>query len=323
MPTNHRIVPPHRIVVLAYDGVVPFDLSTPCEVFERTRLADQSKPYQVLVCAEKRQVRTASFSIQTRHSLRALLRADTVILPGIDDVSVPVSKALTRAVCAAAARGARIVSLCTGAFVLASTGLLDGLSATTHWMAAEALATKFPLVRVDPTVLYVDNGKVLTSAGAAAGLDLCLYLVRCDFGADVAAHTARLSVMPLERAGGQAQFIRLSPAPDDLASLHRLLDWAQRHLDQPLSARTLAAQGGFSLRTLHRHFQNQLQTGPAAWIARARIASAQILLEKSTLSIDLVAERVGFESTNAFRSQFRKVTRTTPKAWRDSFGQRK
>src|SRR4051794_2344018 len=205
-------IQPRRLVaVVAFDEVVPFDLSTPCEVFGWTELADGRAPYSVKVCGVTPEVRAGVFNIHTRWGLSALREAHTVIVPGITDIAAPVPLRLIRALRAAAARGARVASICSGAFVLAATGLLDGKRVTTHWLAAAELARRYPALTVDPGVLYIDHGNLLTSAGAAAGLDLCLHLVRRDFGGAGAAQAARRAVMPLEREGGQAQFIAHDP----------------------------------------------------------------------------------------------------------------
>lgn len=197
----------HTVAVLALDQVVPFDLSTPIEVFNRTRLPDGRVAYRVRICGATPVVDAGAFTLRPPWGLDALDDADTIMLPGCADVTAPIPDNVLQALRRAAARGARIASICSGAFILAATGLLDGLRATTHWAAAPALAELHPAIDVDPDVLYVDCGQFLTSAGAAAGLDLCLHLIRRDHGSAVAADAARLSVMPLEREGGQAQFI--------------------------------------------------------------------------------------------------------------------
>ncbi|WP_280181344.1 GlxA family transcriptional regulator, partial [Nocardia farcinica] len=217
--------------------------------------------------------------------------------------------------------GTRIASICTGTFPLAATGLLDGLRATTHWAAAEALARAHPAVTVDPDVLYVDNdGRVLTSAGAAAGLDLCLHLVRRDYGSAVAADAARLAVMPLEREGGQAQFIvaPLPPAPSGSA-LEPLLIWLQDNLSRPLTLGEIAAHAGTSTRTLLRQFRDQTGTTPLRWLHRARIHRAQHLLETTDHTVERIATQVGFGSPTTFRERFTRVTGVTPHAYRRSF----
>lgn len=194
----------HTVAVLALDGVIAFDLSTPLEVFTRTRLPDGRPAYRVRVCAATEEVDAGAFTLRAPYGLDDLADADTIIVPGCADPSVPVPPDVLDALRGAAADGTRIASVCAGALVLAATGLLDGLRATTHWAAAGLLAARHPEIDVDPDVLYVDNGQFLTSAGAAAGLDLCLHLIRRDHGSAVAADAARLSVMPLEREGGQA-----------------------------------------------------------------------------------------------------------------------
>lgn len=319
MTTTDRKRSRHRVAVVAYDGVVPFDLSTPCEIFERSSTADGLPAYEVRVCGVTREVRSSHFKMTTGFGLKELTRADTIVLPGVDDLSRPVSPALIKAVRAAAARGARIVSICTGAFVLAATGLLDGRKATTHWAGTAELARRFPLVNVDPAVLYVDEGSLLTSAGAAAGLDLCLHLVRKDLGAAAAAQTSRLSVMPLERAGGQAQFIVPQPPVTDATSLEPLLAWAQAHLSHALDSPSLARRAAMSVRTLHRHFVEQTGTTPGHWVTHARVRRSQVLLEKSRRSVEQIADEVGFGSATAFRVQFKRVVGTSPARYRASF----
>lgn len=308
----------HTVVVVALDGVVPFDLATPCEVFGRTRRPDGTLPYDVRVCGVSSKVNAGLFSLVTRRGLGALARADTIIVPGVQDLSRPIPPRLIRALRAAAARGTRIASICTGAFILAAAGLLDGQRATTHWLAAPQLEKAFPEITVDAQVLYVDNGQILTSAGAAAGLDLCLHLVRRDFGASLAADAARVSVMPLERSGGQAQFISY-PAPTDAASLDALLTWMTSHLHRPLGLRQLAKRAGMSTRTLSRRFRDQLGTTPAQWLKRARIRRAQQLLETTSHPVERIAELAGFGSTAAFRTRFVRQVGTAPLSYRRAF----
>jgi transcriptional regulator GlxA family with amidase domain len=246
-------------------------------------------------------------------------RADTIIVPGIDDLDRPLSHAVKEAIRKSIRRGARVASICTGAFVLASTGALDGLRATTHWLVAPELARRHPHIVVDADVLYIDNGGILTSAGAAAGLDLCLHLVRRDLGADVAARTARGAVMPLERAGGQAQFIAYAPPSDTGTPIGKLTEWIAGHLTADLSLSALARHAAMSTRTLCRRFHEQVGETPAAWIARARVARAQHLLETTDRSVDDVAMAVGFRSSTVLREHFSRVLGTTPKAYKQSF----
>jgi transcriptional regulator GlxA family with amidase domain len=309
----------HTVAVVAFDGVVPFDLATPCEVFGRTRSATGAPAYRVEVCGESRDVDAGVFRMRPRFGLARLSRADTLVVPGVADTSRPVSPRLVRALLAAKARGARIASICTGAFVLAAAGVLDGQRATTHWLAAPELAARYPSVRVDADVLYVDGGQVLTSAGAAAGLDLCLHLVRRDHGAQVAASAARLAVMPLERAGGQAQFIVHEPPIDDGGSLEPILRWMDERSGTALSLDAIARRAGASVRTFSRRFRAQTGTTPLQWLLQARVRRAQRLLESTTWSVDTIAARAGFGSAGALRLHFRRIVGTPANAYRRAF----
>ncbi|RLQ04548.1 helix-turn-helix domain-containing protein [Micromonospora sp. BL1] len=309
----------HTVAVLALDTVVPFDLATPIEVFDRTRLPGGRPGYRVVVCAERPTVTTGVFDIAVPWRLDVLADADTVIVPGVTDPGAAAPAPVLDALRAAEARGTRIASICGGAFTLAAAGLLDGRRATTHWVAAAQLAARYPRVQVDPNVLYVDNGQILTSAGAAAGLDLCLHLIRTDHGAAVAADAARLSVMPLERAGGQAQFIAHEPPAPDGTTLEPLLTWMRQNAGRDLALADIARHAGMSVRTLNRRFRDQVGTTPLRWLHRVRVHQAQHLLETTAHPVDRVATQVGFGSVTAFRDRFRRVTGTSPQAYRRSF----
>ncbi|MEU2083423.1 helix-turn-helix domain-containing protein [Streptomyces albus] len=310
----------HTVAVLALDQVIPFDLSTPLEVFSRTRLPDGRPGYQLRVCAEQPEVDAGAFVLRAPWGLEGLRGADTVIVPGTTTAAPP-PPAVREALCAAAEAGTRIASICSGTFPLASTGLLDGLRATTHWAAADRLAAAHPAVEVDPEVLYVDNGQFLTSAGAAAGLDLCLHMIRRDYGSAVAADAARLSVMPLEREGGQAQFIVHDHTPTPQGSiLEPLLDWLRENLGRDLTLSDIAAHAGMSTRTLIRRFRDQTGTTPLQWLHRARIRQAQHLLETTQHSVERIAAQVGFGSSTAFRDRFKRTTGVSPNAYRRTFG---
>src|SRR6266511_3059605 len=220
----------------------------------------------------------------------------------------------------AAANGTRIASICSGAFILAATGLLDGHRATTHWLAAALLAELHPAIDVDPDVLYVDNGQLLTSAGAAAGLDLCLHLIRRDHGSAVAADAARLSVMPLEREGGQAQFIVHDQPPTPRGSiLEPVLRWMEDNCGKDLTLDDMATHAGMSTRTLNRRFREQTGTTPTQWLLRIRIRQAQYLLEATDRPVDRIASQVGFGSPTAFRDRFKRIVGTSPNAYRAAF----
>jgi len=308
----------HKVAVLAMHGFVPFDLGIPFEVFRRVSFADGSPAYDVRVCGEATAVRCAAYSIRAPETLRQLAQADTVIIPGIEDVSRPAPRNVLKSIKDAWERGARIASICSGAFVLAQTGLLDGRRATTHWMGTDELARRFPDITVDPEVLFVDEGRIITSAGAAAGLDMCFHLVRKDHGNAIAAHAARLAVAPLDRDGGQAQFIRHQP-PDSNATLAPLLDWMKRNLHHRLDVETLAARARVSPRTLARRFQEQTGTTPHQWLIRARILFAQELLETTSSSIEEVAAACGFEAPVTFRTRFHRVVGVNPTTYRQRF----
>ncbi|MFF7725445.1 GlxA family transcriptional regulator [Streptomyces sp. NPDC008001] len=311
----------HTVAVLALDRVIPFDLSTPIDVFGRTRLPDGRPGYQVRVCAAQPETDAGAFALRAPWGLEGLEGADTIVVPGTTDPAAPLPADVRDALRAAARAGTRIASICTGTFPLAATGLLDGLRVTTHWIAAGLLAATYPGLSVDPDVLYVDNGQFLTSAGAAAGLDLCLHMIRRDYGSAVAADAARLSVMPLEREGGQAQFIvhdHTSPAPQGSA-LEPLLAWLHDNLARNLALDDIATHAGMSTRTLIRRFREHTGTTPLQWLHRARIRRAQHLLETTQHSVERIGTQVGFGSPTAFRDRFKRTTGVSPHTYRRTF----
>lgn len=310
----------HAVEILALDDVVPFDLSAPLQVFDWARLPDGRRPYRVRVCAGSPEVRGEGLVLRVDRGLDALRSADTVIVPGCNPATGPTSPAALDALREAAAAGTRIASVCSGAFILAEAGLLDGLPATTHWAAAAELARRHPEIDVRPDVLYVDNGQIITSAGAAAALDMCLHLVRRDHGSAVAADSARRAVVPLEREGGQAQFIvhEHPPVPRGSA-LEPVLEWIGDHLADEITVGTLAARAGMSERTFGRRFREQTGTTPLRWLLAARVRRAQYLLESGDLPVERVARQAGFGSPTAFRERFRQVVGTSPQAYRTAF----
>jgi transcriptional regulator GlxA family with amidase domain len=309
----------HRVVIVALDRVVSFDLALAADTFLAASGGSEKPRYRVRVCGVQSEVSAGTFCVRMQYGLSELARADTIILPGLSDLDAVVPEVLVRALHKAAARGVRIATICSGAFLLAATGLLDGRRATTHWRAAPELARRFPNILVDPDVLYVDEGQFLTSAGAAAGIDLCLHMIRLDFGAAVAAETARISVMPLERAGGQSQFIvHEQPAPEG-ASLAALLEWMERQLHKDHTLQSLARRAGMSVRSLNRRFREQTGTTPLRWLIRARVRRAQQLLETTSHSIEVIAQQVGFSSATALREHFRRVVDTSPNLYRRAF----
>jgi transcriptional regulator GlxA family with amidase domain len=302
------------VAVLALPGVVLGDLAIPVELLSRAVLSDGVHPYRVVTCGLTQTVRSTACEIRVSHGMAALRNADTLIVAGAD-ISIPVSPDIIAAIRRAAARGCRIASICSGAFVLAATGLLDGRRAATHWKLAAELSRRYPRIQVEPDVLYVDHGKLLTSAGAAAGTDLCLHLIRKDHGAAVASESARLAVTPLERSGGQAQFIRQVP-PVAHGSLQSLQEWVTRNLGNRLSVAALARRHATSVRTLHRRFVQQTGVTPAQWILQKRVRRAQELLETTSISIDAVAHAVGFSAASTFRERFRAIVGTNPLNYR-------
>lgn len=309
----------HTVAILALDGVIAFDLATPLEVFGRSRLPDGRPAYRVVVCAPRDEVSAGAFALRAPWRLDMLSEADTIIVPGLADPTAPIMDEVLDSLRAAAANKVRLASICVGAFILAAAGLLDGVRATTHWNATSLLAQRYPSVQVDPDVLFVDNGQILTAAGAAAGLDLCLYLIRKDYGAAVAADAARLSVMPLERDGGQAQFIIHEPPLAEGATLEPLLRWMEEHAHQELTLAQIAAQGCMSTRTLNRRFREQLGATPLQWLHRSRLRQAQALLETTDQPVERIAQRVGFGSPTTFRERFKQVVGASPQAYRRAF----
>lgn len=312
----------HTIAVVAFDGISPFHLSVPCLVFGEDRQEDGIPPTRVLICAERRgRLRTtAGFSIEVPEGLERLAEVDTVIVPSWRNPEELASEELLSALRSAHDRGARIVGLCLGAFVLAQAGLLDGRRATTHWKWANMFSRRFPNVKLDQDVLYVEDGALLTSAGTAAGLDCCLHLLRSRIGAELANRLARRLVISPHRQGGQAQFIE-QPVPDkvDGDRLSETLDWAQQHLDQTLSLDDLAAHALMSRRTFTRRFRERTGTTFNKWINTQRLAFAQQLLETTDLPIESIACTAGFGSALSLRQHFAESLRTSPSAYRREF----
>jgi AraC family transcriptional regulator, transcriptional activator FtrA len=311
------------VAVLAYDGLCTFEFGVAYEIFglHRPEMGDGWYRYR-MVSIEPGKLRAAGgLSVEADGDLSLLGDADLVIVPGWRGQDAPVPPPLVNALQVAHARGARLVSLCSGVFVLAATGLLDGLRATTHWRYTDALAERHPAIRIAPDVLYVDNGSILTAAGSAAGIDLCLHIVRRDFGPEAANRVARRLVVPPHRDGGQAQYIE-SPVPVSYESqrLGALIDWMRGNIaeDQPLPA--LAARAGMSLRTFQRRFEHMTGLSPGAWLIRERVNRARELLEGSPdLSVETVADLCGFRASETLRHHFRNLTGVTPAAYRQRF----
>jgi transcriptional regulator GlxA family with amidase domain len=310
----------HVVAAVVDQGALTFDFAIPCEVFglDRSDIVDPWYEFLVVGAGDRRVRMQTGFVIDAPYGLEALERAATIIVPGWSDPDNEPSVKLQQALVRAHERGARLVSLCTGAFVLAAAGLLDDRRATTHWMYAERLRRRYPRVRLDPDVLYVADGRVLTSAGTAAGIDLCLHLVAVDHGLEVAAAVARRLVMPLFRSGGQAQYVDTPIAPDP-GGLGALLDWGRANLAGGITVDDLAAGGAMSPRTLTRRFRAAVGMPPGEWLQRERVRLAQRLLERTDDPVEVVARRAGYEAAVTMRAQFAARLRTSPRAYRQTF----
>jgi transcriptional regulator GlxA family with amidase domain len=306
----------HHVTVLALADVVAFDLSTPAQVF-----GNEPGRYAFTACGVRagNVPSTTGFAIDVPRGLDAVAEADTVLVPGLRPPQWPPPAAALDALRAAHERGARVASICTGAFVLAQAGLLDGRRATTHWAHAERLARHYPAVTVDPGVLYVDEGDVLTSAGVAAGIDLCLHLVRRDHGAEVANAVARRIVVAPHRDGGQAQFVEAPLPPAGNRGLEATRAWAAHRLREPLTVAAMARHAACSERTFARRFRAETGTTPLQWLLGQRVLHARRLLEATDLPVEHVADEAGFGTAASLRSHFRRATATTPLAYRRTF----
>ncbi|HZX27615.1 MAG TPA: helix-turn-helix domain-containing protein [Telluria sp.] len=322
MPTASSSPRGIDIAVLAFDGISPFHLSVPCLVFGEDHTDDGVPRNALRICAERpgRLGTTAGFALEAPHGLDGLRGADLVIVPSWPDPATPASAALCDALRAAHADGATVVGLCLGAFPVAQAGLLDGRGATTHWRCADAFARRFPQVKLDPAVLYVEDGRVVTSAGTAAGLDCCLHLLRGQIGAELANRVARRIVVAPHRAGGQAQFIEqpviARPDGDRLAAA---LAWARQNLNGELDVDALAARSLMSRRTFTRQFRERTGTTFSQWLVQQRVALSQRLLETTDFAVERIAAEAGFGSAISLRQHFARQLRITPAAYRRSF----
>ncbi|MEV0319095.1 GlxA family transcriptional regulator [Streptomyces sp. NPDC050658] len=317
---------PHTVAVLVRDGVLPMELGLVHQLFGNARSADGTPLYQPLTCAlAPGRIRTdADFPIYAEHGPDTIATADTVIVPASheeDESLAPGTLPPALAETLASATGARIASICTGAFVLAAAGLLDGRRATTHWLSAGLFARTFPAVTVDPDVLYVDeaDGRVLTSAGEAAGIDLCLHMIRRDHGAAVAADVARRNVVPPHREGGQAQYIQRPVTERGLTSTGRARSWALTRLADPLTLAELAERESMSVRTFSRRFREETGLTPMQWLTQRRIDRARALLEETDHTVDRIATDAGFGTGASLRQHFQAGLGVSPGAYRMTF----
>jgi AraC family transcriptional regulator, transcriptional activator FtrA len=307
--------------MLVSDQMPIFEAAVPCEVFgiDRSDLASPWYRFSVVGIGDGPVALSSGFTLTTSASADTLKRAGTVIVPACANVHEAQPEALVEAVRAAHRRGARILSICSGAFVLAAAGVLDGRRAATHWLHAEELARRFPAVTVDPAVLYVEDDNVITSAGTAAGIDACLHLVRLDHGAGVAAELARRMVTPPHREGGQAQYFRPVPIPIGDDWLAPLLDWINENLHRTLVTADLAMQAAVSNRTLERRFTSVLGMSPLQWLLQQRVRRAQHMLETSDRSVEWVATACGFGTTASLRAHFARIVGLSPSRYRQAF----
>ncbi|KAB0480498.1 transcriptional regulator, AraC family with amidase-like domain [Pseudomonas reinekei] len=313
---------PGLVAILAYDGLCTFEFGIAVEVFGLARPEFDFPWYSHQIAAVDQGPMRAMGGIQVLADggLELLEQARTIIIPGWRDRHAAVPDALLAALRKAHARGARLLSICSGVFVLAATGLLDGRSATTHWRYASELAERFPNILVDPDVLYVDSGQLITSAGSAAGIDACLHLVARDFGTQVANSVARRLVMSPQRSGGQAQFIPTPVSPTPRSDLSRVMQWARERLHEPLEVRDLASEAAMSERTFLRRFSEASGQSPKTWLQHERLGRARELLESTDHTTEQIALRCGYRSVESFRVAFRSVVGVPPSVYRERFG---
>ncbi|MDR6607680.1 transcriptional regulator FtrA [Pseudomonas synxantha] len=313
---------PGMVAILAYDGLCTFEFGIAVEIFGLPRPEFDFPWYEHRIVAVDQGPMRAMGGIQVLADggMELLADARTIIIPGWRDRSATVPVELIAALRQAHARGARLLSICSGVFVLAATGLLDGHGATTHWRYTSELAERFPGILVDPDVLYVDSGQLITSAGSAAGIDACLHLVARDFGTQVANCVARRLVMSPQRSGGQAQFIPTPVSPTPRSDLSRVMQWARERLHEPLEVRDLASKAAMSERTFLRRFTEASGQSPKTWLQHERLGRARELLESSDQNTEQIAERCGYRSVESFRVAFRTVVGVPPSVYRERFG---
>jgi AraC family transcriptional activator FtrA len=319
----------HRVVMVVSAGMPVFEAAVPCQVFgiDRPHLASPWYRFAVVGIGPGPVRLAPGFLVAPTSGAGGVggiapADADTLVVPACANVHERPPDDLVTVVREAYERGARILSICSGAFVLAAAGVLDGRRATTHWAHAEELSRRYPAVRVDPSVLYLEDGNVITSAGTVAGVDACLHVVRLDHGAAVAAELARALVTPPHRDGGQAQYHRPAVHPSGEGWLGPLLDWAVAHLDRPLVSADLAGRAGVSVRTLERRFGAVLGMSPLRWLVRQRIRRAQQLLESTDQPVDWIATNCGFGTAAGLRSHFNRLVGVSPTAYRRAFAER-
>lgn len=311
----------HLVVAVAYDQLCTFEFGCTVELFALQRAELDVEWYRFAVCAaEPGKIRAAGgITVEAPYTLKLLDKADTIIIPGWRDAEEQPPEALLKKLRAAYQRGARLCSICSGVFVLAAAGILEGKTVTTHWRYADKLARRYPGLEIKPDALYVDQGQIITSAGSAAGLDMLLHLVRKDHGVKVANLVAQRLVIPPHREGGQAQFVPRPVASDEEGRLAKLMDAVRAQPALPHTLQSLASQAAMSPRTLQRQFQLATGLGPYEWLIRERVAIARELLESPATPLQQVAELSGFGSEESLRRHFRRIVKTSPSAYRLQF----
>ena len=318
---NRRSAAPGLVAVITYDGLCTFEFGIAVEVFGLRRPEFDFPWYEfAVVAAESRRARAiGGVVVESSGGLALLKNARTIIVPGWRDRAERPPERLLRAIAQASDRGARCLSICSGVFVLAAAGLLNGKRATTHWRHMPDLKRLYPDIHVEEDTLYVDEGDIITSAGSAAGIDACLHLIRRDFGSKVANNVARRLVMPPHRDGGQAQYVAAPVQERPGKTIGEVMDWARTKLGEPIEIGALAKHAGMSERTFLRRFQESTGISPLSWLQRERMFRAQELLEVSKLTLNDVAEQCGYESLETFRAAFKRVVGTSPAAYRARF----
>lgn len=325
MTADRKHVQRHRVVVLALTGLLPFELGIPHRIFGRAKDADGNPLYEIVTCSVRPgPVRTdADFDIHVEHGPEALATADTVVVPASYELGPVYDEGrLTDELADALAHirpGTRMVAICTGGYVLAAAGFLDGRPATTHWSSAEHFQRLFPSVKVDADVLFIDDGDVLTSAGVAAGIDLCLHIVRRDHGTAIANEVARRTVVPPHRDGGQAQYIQRPIPEPQMATTTGARAWAAARLHEPIQLRDLAEQESMSVRTFTRRFREEVGVSPGQWLTQQRVERARHLLESTDLSVDQVARDAGFGTAQSMRQHLQAALGVPPTVYRRTF----
>ena len=314
-----------HVVAVAYDRLCTFEFGCVVELFALHRPELNVDWYRFSVCSVERGALRAAGGIRVEapHGLRHLDRADIIVIPGWRDAEEVPPQRLLKKIRSAAARGARLCSICSGVFVLAAAGVLDGKRVTTHWRYAERLAERYPRIRVEANALYVEDGQIMTSAGSAAGLDMLLHLVRKDYGSAVANLVARRLVIPPHRDGGQAQFVPRPMPPGELGRISKLMNWLRAHPAGPHSLASMAKRAAMSPRTLQRQFRDACGVAPYEWLVRERVSIARDLLESSTTPLPRIAVLAGFNSEESLRRHFRRTTGTSPSAYRRQFSSAK